>query len=776
MQFARLHPTHARGSLFPLPSLTAAAAAPPLSNSNLLLLLSSSLLLHTRHAHMRRSNPSTNLDADLGRRLPSSGPDASLTWSLQALLVRHETYVAEAERDRQRLDKQVSALEARLIELDDNNKRLVDDNAILSSKLDQKRVVVAQSDVQIHSLTTILEAAQQEIQNLSGLASRTEQLQARIVRFETDRSQLQDDLVRARNDEQAAHAKSKDAKKESDRLRDAVARLETMLAGEHKETSGDAARIERRCAVEREIEEREMRAKRLNGSRSGSGDKRGGEVVSSFVREILQDNAHLQLKMLELQDSLQTSNEEVDDLRAQLEEHNRYAPQLDTPPEDDEDAEDEVAAVADRKLSRKVSQELHVHHHYHGPKKSHSVSRTRSVGQRQRRKRQSVASSRGVPATRPPSPPIMAHSRAGSASSSIVAASPKQQSNRPRPISMLPMRLASSSEYSSKHSSRARSTVFEAAFEHDDVDEYSRPTSPGSEMPYYGADGAPKARHASGTSGNSGDSFFAALGILGEASSEADPLPDASLDHDEDSYALKDVTPRTVLREQRFKYDTGAFLSSSLPRAEPSLTTTPGRTHILHVNGPDPTSLHTIAEARTPNNRTNSATTTHEVQRTLRRTASHSSILSISGMDINAYAHSHGSARAATPPSLSLLQSCRMSPRPVLDRSTALARAPSATLLLSATMSRGGNPLMISNGTDFFTKTTQAEAKGYTPLTDTFGRLGSWFGRKNTVTQSPLPRIETVFASSVVPPTGSAVDRTALMECLVEEEVVVDAA
>lgn len=731
MQFAPPRPHPAPASLFAL-------LATPLH------------LSHPHYARMRRHTPSTNMEIDLGRRQPS-GPDASLTWSLQALLVRHETYVAEAEQDRVRLDKTIAVLETRTTELEDHNKRLVDDNALLSSKLDQRRVVIAQSDAQIQSLTTILETAQHEISKLSSLAARTEQLEARIVRFESDRAQIQNDLKTSKDNEQMTAALLQDSKKEVDRLQRHIDEAEQTLAEERRRSNDVVERMEKRRAVEREMDERDQRTRRVASMKSGPGEKRGGEVVSSFVREILQDNANLQLKMLELQDSLQTSSEELEELRAQLTEA-RSVPLVNTPPPDEEEEEEETGEVT-RKPVRKVSQELHVHHHYHGPKNSHSITRTRSVGQRQKKKRQSAISGRQMP-TRPPSPHISSHYRDESISSSVVAPSPKLGSKQ-RPISMLPMRLASS-EYSSMNSTHSPSTIFEPAFDHAAVDQYSRPTSPDSEFPYYSTAAPPKRRHASGASGTSGDSFFAALGMLGETSSECGPV--AETEHEDDSEVGNDYTPRTVLHEGRFGVESAHFLSSSIPRADPA---------IFDTTSHDPQAPY-MPSTRHPNPRTNSADvpTSHDSPRPLRRTASHSSILSISGMDINAYTYSPGSglARNAAPAPPSLLQSARCSSRPVLDRSTALARAPSATLLLSATMKR--NAARPESGS----RSAATEPKGYTPLTDTFGRLGGWFGRRSATAQGVASGKIEMAATTPVAPTGSAVDQTALLECLVEED------
>ncbi len=80
----------------------------------------------------------------------------SLTFSLQALLVRHEAYMAEAEEERSKLIANVNKLEAENKHLEATNTRIIEENRGLLNQLEDINDTVTESNAQVQTLTTTL--------------------------------------------------------------------------------------------------------------------------------------------------------------------------------------------------------------------------------------------------------------------------------------------------------------------------------------------------------------------------------------------------------------------------------------------------------------------------------------------------------------------------------------------------------------------------------------------------------------------------------------------
>ena len=181
--------------------------------------------------------------------------------------------------------------------------------------------------------------------------------------FEREQATWQSSLESKEESEKSAVRRWQKAERTLSSLQDQIERIESEAKEEKERHSEIVERMERRHAVERELGSAAGRLKGAAAIKKGVGGDDSGapNVVSHFVKDILQDNANLQLGIVELREMLTNSNEEVETLRNQLQLH-QPAEEDDRPaklPMQREDLRGE--------LNRANSQELHVHHHYHAP-------------------------------------------------------------------------------------------------------------------------------------------------------------------------------------------------------------------------------------------------------------------------------------------------------------------------------------------------------------------------------------------------------------------------
>ena len=287
---------------------------------------------------------------------------SSLMFSLQALLVRHETYIADSERERKAMAAHIEELEGEKLALEKKNTTIIEENRSLLDQLEAVNTSVAESDAHVANLQATLQSTQQELQKLSQLVSRTEWLELQLADFEREQETWQSSLEAKEESEKSAVQRWQKAQRTLAHLQDQIERIE-QEAKEEKERHGEIVeRMERRHAVEKELGSAAGRLKGAAALKSNNGDAGGPNVVSHFVKDILQDNAHLQMGIVELRDMLHNSNEEVESLRNQLQLHQPAdvnEKPTDQPTVQNKDLREE--------LHRANSSELHVHHHYHAP-------------------------------------------------------------------------------------------------------------------------------------------------------------------------------------------------------------------------------------------------------------------------------------------------------------------------------------------------------------------------------------------------------------------------
>ncbi|CAG5138686.1 uncharacterized protein ALTATR162_LOCUS420 [Alternaria atra] len=279
----------------------------------------------------------------------------------QALLVRHEAYVADSERERKEMIHTIDSLEKDKIELEAKNAQTIKANRDLLDQLEQLNSAVAESDAHIRALEDTLRSTEDEIDRLSSLAARTQLLERQLIDLEREQSQLQSSLDAKLVDERTAIQRWKVAERTIGDLQDQIDRIEKESRAERQRHMEVVARMERRMAVEENLHSAAGRLKAKAGT-----DKGGPNVVSHFVKDILLDNANLQHGILELRELLGNSNEEVERLRDQLKVHQPVSTS----------SEDVTSPSLQKELEMEMeslNQELHIHHHYHGPKVARNV-------------------------------------------------------------------------------------------------------------------------------------------------------------------------------------------------------------------------------------------------------------------------------------------------------------------------------------------------------------------------------------------------------------------
>lgn len=306
----------------------------------------------------------------------------SLTFCLQALLVRHEAYMADAEQERLRMTASIEKLEQEKRELEEKNAQTIRENRELIDQLEVLNNSVADSDAQVKSLTEALHETQEELQRLMLLTARTESLEAQLAQFEKEQEQLQENLAESTESEKSALLRCRRAERTIADLQDQIDRIEREAREEKERHIEVIGRMERRRAVERELETAAGRLKGAAALKTTANDRSGSNVVSHFVKDILQDNANLQMGILELKEMLSNSNEEVERLREQFSLHQP----LDASP----GGTRTPTLRAELESGSPKNQALHVHHHYHAASEIKEPKHRHVVHKRVKKKRHVV--------------------------------------------------------------------------------------------------------------------------------------------------------------------------------------------------------------------------------------------------------------------------------------------------------------------------------------------------------------------------------------------------
>lgn len=300
-------------------------------------------------------------DVWLSRREKPEDCVPSLTFALQTLLARHEAYMASAERDRVELTGRIEVLEHENIELETKNKLAVDENHSLREELEQLNETVKDADTRIESLEATLRDSMREVRRLESAAERATNLERQIAMLEEEQATLQNTLVHTQEEARTAMFRWKQAERGLSDLQEQLERMEKESREERERHVEVIGRMERQRVMEKELSTAAGRLKGAAAVRSMTDSKNSRGVVSHFVRDLLQDNATLQLGMAELRELLMSSNDEIQMLREQLLYHQPVV-------NHDVSSPSTLRAELEQKeppTPPRVSQELHIHHHYH---------------------------------------------------------------------------------------------------------------------------------------------------------------------------------------------------------------------------------------------------------------------------------------------------------------------------------------------------------------------------------------------------------------------------
>ncbi|KAK0386432.1 hypothetical protein NLU13_6269 [Sarocladium strictum] len=282
----------------------------------------------------------------------------------QALLARHEAYMVDAERDRLDLTTRIERLEHDKQELEAENAIKIEENRSLLDQLEALNNTVADSDTKIKSLEASLLYSQQAVRRLESAAARAADAERHLAILEEEQLKLRGELITTQEDARSHAQRCKEAQRGILNMQDQLERMEKEARLEQERHAEVVGRMERQREVEKQLDTAAGRLKGAAATKQLVNIKKGGSnnVVGHFVRELLEDNANLQLGIAELREMLMNSNDEIQALREQLNYHQ--------PVEEDVSATPTLKAELDPQqsestASHRLSQELHIHHHYH---------------------------------------------------------------------------------------------------------------------------------------------------------------------------------------------------------------------------------------------------------------------------------------------------------------------------------------------------------------------------------------------------------------------------
>ncbi|KAI0811891.1 hypothetical protein GGR55DRAFT_600243 [Xylaria sp. FL0064] len=369
----------------------------------------------------------------------------------QALLARHESYMADAVRDRNELTARIEELESDNKVLEAMNSKMIEENRHLVDQLEALNTTITDSEAHIKSLEATLLSSQQTIRRLEADTARAEALERQIASLEQEQVELQGSLFLSREEAKSAVSRWKRAERSITDVQEQLERIEKEAREEREHHVEMMSRIERQREMEKELNTAAGRLKGAAAAKYMNQGNGGSSVVGHFVRDLLQDNANLQYGIAELREMLMNSNDEIQALRDQLEYHQ---PLGDGQGSAALSAELEVkqTPVREPKSPTQVSQELHIHHHYH-------VLAPKPEARKPRKKRLGLASGVFAPPTlphpsTPPSHGLMRHSSAPHSRKNSI------RSNRWSSFSEQPSEFTMSSTPSSPRSNY-RNSVFD---------------------------------------------------------------------------------------------------------------------------------------------------------------------------------------------------------------------------------------------------------------------------------------------------------------------------
>lgn len=229
---------------------------------------------------------------------------------MQSLLARHEAYVAETAKELANRSTQICDLEDKNESLREENSRIAAENDGLFSRIDVLNRSVDESEAQLSSLTATLRRTEAESQRLKTLAARTETLEEQLSGLETELEALQSTLETTVEEERV----TKHRWRESQRV---IFDLEAQVEMIEREATMDGSRRQRshNHPVERHRPHRSVTESIKPKPALGTS---ATDAVTKFLKEVIEENARLQMNTAELEAMLVRSQEESEQLRDQV--------------------------------------------------------------------------------------------------------------------------------------------------------------------------------------------------------------------------------------------------------------------------------------------------------------------------------------------------------------------------------------------------------------------------------------------------------------------------
>ena len=170
----------------------------------------------------------------------------SLTFAIQALLARHEAYIAEAAEERRKMVGSIETLEADKKELQASNTRTIEENRYLLDQLEEMNGTVSSSESQILSLNTTLESTRKELERLTVLAARTSHLETQLAGLELEAADLHHQLASREKETRTAVQRWKGAERTINVLQEQVDRIDREAREDRLRHAEVVKRFERR--------------------------------------------------------------------------------------------------------------------------------------------------------------------------------------------------------------------------------------------------------------------------------------------------------------------------------------------------------------------------------------------------------------------------------------------------------------------------------------------------------------------------------------------------
>lgn len=664
----------------------------------------------------------------------------------------------ESQAEQARLSSYIHDLEDEKSTLQDANHRMVVENRELLQKLEQLNTDFGESGKRVHDLEDLLQNYEQEIRRLNNLTRRTQELEVKILDLERERCDMVKEVEDTRYESRSTIARWKESERKVRQLEQEVQKIEWAARMDREKHEEIVARMERDRNLERELG---LSEGRLKATAAVQDMQKGGpqkQVVSNFVRDILQDNANLQAGVAELRELLQTSNDEIEQLREQVMLHQPLQDDDNTPIPQRTVSLSEELNLSQSLPQKSVQQEVHVHHHYHTgtPTKKEKTPLRRTSRRKAFKSYGHLSSS---PASSGMSTPTRSQQRTTSPSNSISIRGSNQRTNRWSMQSTATASTYMSSIASSPTSYYDRnSSIFDRI---DRDDESSRPTSPESfnvksPMPFSRRD----------KNDDSALSVFEEENLdLDESISPLDTTMDTSLPADPDTLTAPqpnippepDLTPKPSMILRHEEEHASLPVESPVPA---ELAEAPSSEFILESipeTEDRPDVLPSQPESVVQEKRRTSFSTEKEQEpkfgSRLRRSNSHESLLSISGMDIHL-------AQTSSRSTLALLQGHTLNkhhfaPTPASLRQTPISAAqPLASVTEYTAISRPGlepatsASMLALNG--IRSSSNRSDARP-----GLMGWVSSKWGRTPSSTKS-IVDLKAVATSQVTPPRPSA--------------------